>query len=148
MAGGYWLQAPYGIGDWLPRESCKIILECNGQEWEVVWLVRSGSNGGLSGGWRGFAIDQRLANGDAVVFRKAAGLRLSVTIFRAWEIPGGEHAAADQAFDYAEAGADTQAPFPLGPGVKYTLPAHHVHSRTAPGRRDAGHWATAQTRTR
>jgi hypothetical protein len=29
------------------------MLECDGEEWEVVWLVRSANNGGLSGGWRG-----------------------------------------------------------------------------------------------
>eukprot|EP00959_Pyramimonas_sp_CCMP1952_P287437 6011654-Pyramimonas_sp.AAC.1 len=29
----------------------------------------------MSGGWRGFAIDQRLVVGDAVVFEKLPGLR-------------------------------------------------------------------------
>lgn len=37
-----------------------VILDCGGEEWECVFLVRPGqANAGLSGGWRGFAIDQR-----------------------------------------------------------------------------------------
>lgn len=28
------------------------------KRWHVRWLVRGGSSCGLSGGWRGFAIDQ------------------------------------------------------------------------------------------
>lgn len=48
-------------------------------EWRVVWLVRKGdgkiSGGGFSGGWRGFAIDLKLAVGDAVVFEVLPGRR-------------------------------------------------------------------------
>ena len=60
------------------------VLKCGSEEWEVVWMNRSktGSSGGFSGGWRGFAIDQRLASGDAVVFKKETGLVLRVTIYR------------------------------------------------------------------
>ena len=71
VSGGYWLQAPYGIGDFLPEDTTTVVLQCDGEEWKTVWLVRSANNGGLSGGWRGFAVDQRLAVGDACVFTKA-----------------------------------------------------------------------------
>jgi len=60
------------------------VLKCGGEEWEVMWMNRSktGGTGGFSGGWRGFAIDQKLASGDAVVFKKESGLVLRVTIYR------------------------------------------------------------------
>lgn len=62
------------------------VLECGGEKWDVVWMNRSktGDGGGFSGGWRGFAIDQRLASGDAVVFKKEEGLVLRATIYRRW----------------------------------------------------------------
>lgn len=68
-----------GVGQWLPPYKCNITLECCGEEWDVVWM---GARNGFSGGWRGFAIDQRLTEGDAVVFKKEDGLKLRVTIFR------------------------------------------------------------------
>ena len=95
------MQAPYGLDACLPDERCRITLECNGEAWEVIWLPRP-SGAGLSGGWRGFAIDQRIALGDAVVFEKMPGLRVKVKIFRAWQYMEGEHAAAEHAFTHAE----------------------------------------------
>ncbi|XRB22385.1 hypothetical protein RI054_31g122370 [Pseudoscourfieldia marina] len=48
-------------------------LPDGGARWPVVWLVRAASqysggmaSGGFSGGWRGFAIDQRICVGDAI----------------------------------------------------------------------------------
>eukprot|EP00898_Chlorokybus_atmophyticus_P002523 jgi/Chlat1/3271/Chrsp22S03444 len=38
--------------------------------WDIVYLSRPGGSGGLSGGWRGFAIDLELRVGDAVLFEK------------------------------------------------------------------------------
>ena len=64
VAGGYWLQAPFGLADFLPATTCGVILACDGEEWKTTWLVRSANNGSLSGGWRGFAVDQRLAVGE------------------------------------------------------------------------------------
>ena len=79
IAGGYWAQAPYGIGHYLPPFKCNITLECDGEEWDVVWMVSSvgaccgsqllccqGGRNGFSGGWRGFAIDQRLTEVSSV----------------------------------------------------------------------------------
>jgi hypothetical protein len=105
VSGGYWLQAPYGIGDFLPDDTTTVVLQCDGEEWKTVWLVRSANNGGLSGGWRGFAVDQRLAVGDACVFTKERGLRLRVTVHRA-HLCGGDIAAAESAFAQAEAHTD------------------------------------------
>lgn len=90
ISGHFYVDAPHGLSDWLPDETATLVLECDGEEWKTVWLVdpRPGANGqpartGLSGGWRGFAVDQRLAVGDALVFTKERGARVSVRIHRA-----------------------------------------------------------------
>eukprot|EP00963_Diacronema_lutheri_P014341 scaffold2859_cov349-Pavlova_lutheri.AAC.78 len=83
VSGGFWLQLPCDLTRHMPTSSCRFILDCEGEEWENVYLVRGHNSGGLSGGWRGFAIDQGLCVGDAVVFEKAPGHRLIVTIHRA-----------------------------------------------------------------
>ncbi|KAK3265431.1 hypothetical protein CYMTET_25885 [Cymbomonas tetramitiformis] len=98
VAGGYWLQAPFGIHEHLPVDSCQILLMCGSEEWEVVWLM---PKKGMSGGWRGFAVDQRLVVGDALVFQKLEGCRVGVRIYRVAQL-GSQAAAADAAFDDAE----------------------------------------------
>jgi len=168
VSGGYWLQAPYGIGDFLPDTTSTVVLTCDGEEWKTVWLVRSANNGGLSGGWRGFAVDQRLAVGDACVFTKERGMRLRVTIHRA-HLCGGDDAAAEKAFEEAErhaeemmrssgggrgvAGDEKSAPdavaattedTPHGFGTSRAL---HVYSRRRLGRYDASAAAAARKRT-
>ncbi|GJP36571.1 hypothetical protein CLOM_g21064 [Closterium sp. NIES-68] len=49
-------------------------------EWRAQYLPHKS---GLSGGWRGFALDQELDAGDAVVFEKVSSDTLKVHIFRA-----------------------------------------------------------------
>ncbi|CAI5459165.1 unnamed protein product [Closterium sp. Yama58-4] len=49
-------------------------------EWRATYLPHKT---GLSGGWRGFALDQELDAGDAVVFEKIDQVTLKVHIFRA-----------------------------------------------------------------
>ena len=161
VAGGYWLQAPFGLADFLPATTCGVVLACDGEEWKTTWLVRSANNGSLSGGWRGFAVDQRLAVGDALTFTKEPGLRLRVTVHRARRFESrdggddGGDAARDAAREaaFAEAAAHTDALFAnhgAKPGAAVTvagapdpLPGggtadrSHVYSRRREGRRDA-----------
>ena len=75
ISGHFYVDAPCGLSDWLPDETATLVLECDGEEWKTVWLVEAGGDkrAGLSGGWRGFAVDQRLAVGDALVFTKERG---------------------------------------------------------------------------
>ena len=169
VAGGYWLQAPFGLADFLPATTCGVILACDGEEWKTTWLVRSANNGSLSGGWRGFAVDQRLAVGDALTFTKEPGLRLRVTVHRARRFESrddgddGGDAARDAAREaaFAEAAAHTDALFAnhgAKPGAAVTvagapdpLPGggtavrSHVYSRRR-GRRDAAASAAARAR--
>ena len=170
VAGGYWLQAPFGLADFLPATTCGVILACDGEEWKTTWLVRSANNGSLSGGWRGFAVDQRLAVGDALTFTKEPGLRLGVTVHRARRFESrddgddGGDAARDAAREaaFAEAAAHTDALFAnhgAKPGAAVTvagapdpLPGggtavrSHVYSRRREGRRDAAASAAARAR--
>ena len=170
VAGGYWLQAPFGLADFLPATTCGVILACDGEEWKTTWLVRSANNGSLSGGWRGFAVDQRLAVGDALTFTKEPGLRLRVTVHRARRFESrddgddGGDAARDAAREaaFAEAAAHTDALFAnhgAKPGAAVTvagapdpLPGggtaarSHVYSRRREGRRDAAASAAARAR--
>ena len=69
VTGGYWAQAPNELCAVMPQTTCDVQLRVGASTWEVVWLLRP-SGAGLSGGWRGFAVDQRLCVGDAVVFQQ------------------------------------------------------------------------------
>ncbi|BDA47616.1 probable B3 domain-containing protein At3g19184 at N-terminal half [Coccomyxa sp. Obi] len=92
VSSGYWLQLPVEMGTtWqFPPGTNNIELECHDdcrnadgwvyekypgedrKRWYTVWLVRGGNSCGLSGGWRGFAIDQQLTWNDTVVFEVPA----------------------------------------------------------------------------
>ena len=115
ISGHYYADAPLGLADWLPNETATLVLSCDGEEWKTVWLVDgseecedgddSRPRAGLSGGWRGFAVDQRLAVGDVCVFTVERGARVSVNIHRATSTSAGK--ARETAF--ADAGARTDA---------------------------------------
>jgi len=116
-----------------------------------VWMNRSktGDGGGFSGGWRGFAIDQRLAAGDAVVFKKEEGLVLRVHIYRSW-LHKSSREATERAFDHADVvmarfEAGEEAPVPASCS---TQPSKHCHSRRSLGRKDAGTCAADSFRAR
>ena len=92
VSGGFWLQLSSPLTDALPdvqggvkavsrtaivgiwaaffqecqQESCEQVLQesVSMDEWEVVWLRKGRKGGGLSGGWRGFAIDMELSAGN------------------------------------------------------------------------------------
>lgn len=99
---GFWCSAPkeWGLaahGVLEDKSKTHMTLETDGLAWPVVLLGRPGEALGFSGGWRGYAIDQRLWPNDSVVVnyrdsrqegaaRLAAGrpLRHYCYIFRAW----------------------------------------------------------------
>jgi len=94
ISGGYWLQLPREMTAYMPEHDVPIILNAGNSSWMVQYLRREGnSNAGLSGGWRGFAIDQRLCAQDIVVFvhpnarrprslKPGEALQLHVVLFR------------------------------------------------------------------
>ncbi|KDP45675.1 hypothetical protein JCGZ_17282 [Jatropha curcas] len=63
----FWLGLPTQFcKDHLPKKDLDMILEDeNGSTCDAKYL---GKRNGLSGGWRGFALDHKLDDGDAVVF--------------------------------------------------------------------------------
>ena len=167
VAGGYWLQAPFGLAISSRTRACGVVLACDGEEWKTTWLVRSANNGSLSGGWRGFAVDQRLAVGDALTFTKepvfACASPSTAPVVRSRD-DDDDDAARDAAREaaFAEAAAHTDALFAnhgAKPGAAVTvagapdpLPGcgtavrSHVYSRRREGRRDAAASAAARAR--
>lgn len=87
VSGGYWLQMPCEFTTCLNQEMGKhtmTLLDPDSKtEWPVIWLRRGKSGGGLSGGWRGFAIDHVLSVGDVLMFEKVSTKNIMATIFRA-----------------------------------------------------------------
>ena len=64
--------------DILPPTDLRMILEdVKGKEHNVLYL---GRKNGLSGGWRGFAMDHNLEDGDAIVFELSQPARFKVLL--------------------------------------------------------------------
>ncbi|KAJ4847422.1 hypothetical protein Tsubulata_036300 [Turnera subulata] len=84
VTGGFWLGLPlHFCREHLPRSDEMMTLEDeDGDESEAKYL---GEKNGLSGGWRGFAIDHELVDGDAVVFQLVNPSKFKVYIVRAYE---------------------------------------------------------------
>lgn len=53
----------------MPKETREVtILNKAGRKWTVKWLYKETAGSGFSAGWRGFALDHRLEEGDVCVF--------------------------------------------------------------------------------
>ncbi|CAN4092734.1 unnamed protein product [Withania somnifera] len=67
VSGGFWLGLPSSFcRKNLPRRDDTIsLIDEMGEEWPTVFLAQKK---GLSGGWKKFAVDHDLADGDAIVF--------------------------------------------------------------------------------
>lgn len=64
--------------DHLPKSTVDMVLENEeGEEYEAVYISK---RTGLSGGWRGFALDHKLDDGDALVFELIHPTRFKVTL--------------------------------------------------------------------
>lgn len=88
VAGGFWMQLPkdfvsVAFSNLTSKRMVELVTD--GHCWEVVLLNRPGSSAGLSGGWRGYAIDQMLFPNDNVVIEKVSEQLLRGYIFRAWD---------------------------------------------------------------
>ncbi|XP_074264122.1 B3 domain-containing protein At5g42700-like [Silene latifolia] len=78
----FWLGLPkYFCTENLPSTDTTLtMVDEEGEEFPTVYLPRKS---GLSGGWRGFAIEKGLNDGDAVVFQLTSPSVLKVYIIRA-----------------------------------------------------------------
>ncbi|WOK95481.1 B3 domain-containing protein [Canna indica] len=78
----FWLGLPTRFcKEHLPPNELKMVLEDeNGTEYDAVYI---GSRTGLSGGWRGFAMDHNLEDGDVIVFELTEPARFKVYIIKA-----------------------------------------------------------------
>ncbi|KAG2391406.1 putative B3 domain-containing protein [Vigna angularis] len=80
---GFWLGLPSKFcEEHFPKTVCDMILEDeNGSEYKAVYI---GNKSGLSGGWRAFALDHKLDDGDALVFELIEPSRFKIYIVRAY----------------------------------------------------------------
>ncbi|XP_062091718.1 B3 domain-containing protein At3g19184-like [Humulus lupulus] len=87
VTGGFWLGLPVQFcKSHLPHTDEAITLvDEEGGEFPTRYLV---DKNGLSGGWRGFAIDHQLVDGDALVFHLVKPTQFKVYIIRANQIEG------------------------------------------------------------
>lgn len=82
MSGGYWmgLQSDFCKHNMPTTEENIILEDAEGREWDAIYKPHKRA---LSGGWRSFAIDHGLEEGDAIVFEQIAPFRMKVHLFRA-----------------------------------------------------------------
>lgn len=80
----FWLALPSKFcKEHLPPNELKMVLEDEkGLEYDAIYI---GSRTGLSGGWRGFAMDHNLEDGDVLVFELSEPDRFKVYIIKAVE---------------------------------------------------------------
>ncbi|XP_052184674.1 putative B3 domain-containing protein At5g58280 [Diospyros lotus] len=78
----FWLGLPSKFcEDHLPKTTVDMVLESeNGAEYDAVYI---GKRTGLSGGWRAFALEHKLDDGDALVFELIDPARFKIYIVRA-----------------------------------------------------------------
>nr|DAD25720.1 TPA_asm: hypothetical protein HUJ06_027187 [Nelumbo nucifera] len=88
----FWLGLPSSFcKNHLPTKELKMVLEDEkGSEYDAIYI---GSRSGLSGGWRGFALDHKLDDGDALVFELIEPTRFKVYIVKASRQPKQENTA-------------------------------------------------------
>ncbi|KAL8189129.1 hypothetical protein R6Q57_029390 [Mikania cordata] len=81
VSGGFWLGLPlHFCKNYLPkRDEIMTLVDENEEEWHTKYLLRKT---GLSGGWKGFAEDHKLADGDALVFQLIKPTVFKVYIIR------------------------------------------------------------------
>ncbi|KAL8141136.1 hypothetical protein V2J09_007157 [Rumex salicifolius] len=82
VSGGFWLGLPSGFcRKHMPKQDGVVTLvDEEGDEFQVVYLARKW---GLSGGWKGFAVEHQLVDGDTVVFQLTSHSVMKVYIIRA-----------------------------------------------------------------
>ncbi|KAJ8751308.1 hypothetical protein K2173_016490 [Erythroxylum novogranatense] len=90
----FWLGLPTQFcKDHLPKTDADITLvDENGVEYDAKYLAK---RTGLSGGWRGFALDHKLDDGDAVVYELVEPQRLKVYTFRVSSLASCEKPSSD-----------------------------------------------------
>ncbi|XP_020102157.1 B3 domain-containing protein Os05g0481400 [Ananas comosus] len=79
-----------------PKEVTMVLEDENGAEFDAIYI---GTRTGLSGGWRGFALEHNLEDGDALVFELTEPTRFKIYIIKAIE---DEVEADDEMIDDAD----------------------------------------------
>ena len=82
VSGGFWCQLPRTFSSQFNMVKRMMRMHYEENVWEVVFLPRPQGAAGLSGGWRTFAIDQKLFPNDTVVLEKIDEEEIRVHVFR------------------------------------------------------------------
>ncbi|XAR72891.1 hypothetical protein NMG60_11019679 [Bertholletia excelsa] len=92
VTGGFWLGLPVQFCHKnLPKEDeFMTLLDEDGNESSTKYLAQKT---GLSGGWRGFAIDHELVDGDALIFQLIQPRKFKVHIIRVNQVDESDDAA-------------------------------------------------------
>ncbi|CAN1133502.1 B3 domain-containing protein At3g19184 [Linum perenne] len=87
VTGGFWLGLPVPFcRTHLPKHDEMItLIDEDGEPSETKYLARKN---GLSAGWRGFAIDHKLVDGDALVFQLTTPTEFKVHVIRVNDVEG------------------------------------------------------------
>uniref|UniRef100_A0A2P2P5I5 TF-B3 domain-containing protein n=1 Tax=Rhizophora mucronata TaxID=61149 RepID=A0A2P2P5I5_RHIMU len=82
VSGGFWLGlSVHFCRKNLPKhDDIVTLIDEDGEEYPTVYLPRKT---GLSGGWKGFAVAHKLADGDALVFQLIRPTAFKIYIIRA-----------------------------------------------------------------
>ncbi|KAI3850475.1 hypothetical protein MKW98_000285 [Papaver atlanticum] len=90
---GFWLGLPNRFCKrYLPKRDASITLvDEKGEEWITNYLAKKV---GLSAGWRGFALDHQLIDGDACVFQLTKPTQFNVYIVQAAGVSYGEESSS------------------------------------------------------
>ncbi|CAN4102157.1 unnamed protein product [Withania somnifera] len=103
----FWLGLPTRFcEDHLPKTTVNVVLvDEEGLEYESLFI---GKRIGLSGGWRAFALDHKLDDGDALIFELVEPTKFKVYIIRASHCSSGaDKSGAEKAQSEAEEASKT-----------------------------------------
>ncbi|KAI3726013.1 hypothetical protein L1987_65810 [Smallanthus sonchifolius] len=86
----FWLGLPQGFcTKHLPKSTVSVVLEDeDGNDYEAVFIS---ARTGLSGGWRAFALEHKLDDGDALVFELVERTRFKIYIVKASDDGSQDH---------------------------------------------------------
>ncbi|PON72877.1 B3 DNA binding domain containing protein [Parasponia andersonii] len=122
----FWLGLPSKFcEDHLPKSVVDMELENeDGKEYEAIYI---GKRSGLSGGWRAFALDHKLDDGDALVFELIEPTRFKIYIVRASMLSSGSNMVTKE--DTTEAEEKSKVTMKLASQSKQQKKLKNVKSR-------------------
>ncbi|CAN0846566.1 B3 domain-containing protein At3g19184 [Linum grandiflorum] len=107
VAGGFWLGLPrWFCSSYLPKkDEMMTLIDDKEESSETKYLA---AKNGLSGGWKGFAVDHQLVDGDALVFQLINPTEFKVHIIRVNDGEGGDDDSENESQEEEENDSDKE----------------------------------------